>query len=77
MTVVGDLYLDEPVIESFTYMLMPVEADAVLEIVCASDTEDSRLADTLGVHAMCKEHDGLIESEIVVCHVDPPEVEDC
>ena len=76
-TVVGDLYLDEPVIESFTYMLMPVEADAVLELVCASDTEDSGLADTLGVHAMCEEHGGLIESETVVCHVDPPEVEDC
>lgn len=76
-TVVGDLDLDEPVIESFTYMLMPVEADAVLELVCASDTEDSGLADTLGVHAMCEEHSGLIEFETVVCHVDPPEVEDC
>ena len=76
-TVVGDLDLDKPVIESFTYMLMPVEADATSELVCASDIEDSGLVDTLGVHAMCEEHGGLVESETMVCHVDPPEVEEC
>ena len=77
MTVVGDLDLDKPVIESFTYMLMPVVADAASELVCASDTEDSRLTDTLGVHAICEGHGGLVESETVVCQVDLPEVEDC
>lgn len=26
---------------------------------------------------MCEEQSGLVESETMVCHVDPPEVEDC